>query len=123
MKRIIILVLCVIATISVAYSQEQSEEIIIVFEDQTTDPEPSLRGPVEIPLSCSFFPGLETLHLTFLSDLGPSTITVVSMSTCSVDNYVQNGAGLCVIPLSSFGLTIIDVLSGNGHHYRAVFIA
>ncbi|MBQ9185185.1 MAG: hypothetical protein IJ151_04870 [Bacteroidales bacterium] len=120
MKRLFIILLFLFTSISL-FAQEHEEEIEIVIIEEPSGP--TYRAPAVIPLSCFYYPSLDTIYLTFMSDLGASAITVISVSTGTIDNYIQNGAGLCVIPISSSGLTYIDIYTEDGHHYRTIFIA
>ena len=126
MRKINLFLIALFATTFIAYSQKANDEPIeepIIEVNREIPTESPFKSPAKLPMSCSFYPSLETVYLTFLSDLGSSTITVTSVSAGTVDDYTQNGAGICIIPISNSGLIIIDIYSGDGHHYRSIFIA
>ena len=110
---------------AVANAQQPEEEAVPleVLLQQNKETGPFNRSAFVVQIEGCYYPSLETVYLTFLSDLGSSTITVTSVSAGTVDDYTQNGAGICIIPISNSGLIIIDIYSGDGRHYRAIFIA
>ena len=122
-RKVLIIVMAILCCEIAVKAQNLGEEAVEIEVVKELPDSPTLRAPAVIPIAGSYYPSLDTVYLTFLSDLGASTITVTSVSTGTIDNYIQNGAGLCVIPLSTSGLTVIDIYSGDGHHYRTIFIA
>lgn len=121
MKRVFVFILFLMCVSGVvAYSQEPEEVYVEVTEINESGP--TTRTNI-IPITCYYYPGSSSVHITFLSNLGPSVIDVTNVLTNTIDTYNQSGEGLVVIYIDAPAPIVIDIYTGDGKHYRASLMA
>ena len=93
---------------------------IEVFE-KTTETDPITRSPSIIPITCYYYPSMETVELIFAENLGNVEITVSYLDSGEVENYQHTGTGPTIIPLQGSGLILIEMITQSGKRYWTFF--
>ena len=108
-------------------SEEKSDDgvyVPVVLKESTPVTDPNYpRTPVLIPVGCYFDCVSSNLCFSFISPMGPVTITLTEASAgiISSDEYPTN-LGFITVPIPSSGSYEINILLESGAKYTGQFI-
>lgn len=81
------------------------------------------RAPARPQIECYYYPSSNSLELSFLSNLGMVTVSLENLATGEVRDYVSDSsAGRMILPVASGVSYRMDITTGNGRCFYALFI-
>lgn len=96
--------------------------VVIVKDKQTTGHTQTNRAPVKVLVECFYYPSVDNLELSFLSDLGTVDVTLENQTSGEIQDYAGDSSiGLMVIPVSPNTAYRMDITTKNGRCYYALF--
>lgn len=96
--------------------------VVIVKDKQTTGHTQTNRVPVKVQVECFYYPSVDDLELSFLSDLGTVNVTLENQTSGEIQDYAGDSSiGLMVIPVSPNSAYRMDITTENGRGYYALF--
>lgn len=103
------------------YSQNEDIIPIVVIEETKPNTKGNL-APAKVQVECFYYSSINSLELSFLSNLGTLNVVLENQTTGEIQNYVGNSAtGRMVIPVEPDTAYRMDITTENGHNYYAVF--
>lgn len=103
------------------YSQNEDIIPIVVIEETKPNTKGNL-APAKVQVECFYYSSINSLELSFLSNLGTVDVVLENQTTGEIQNYVGNSAtGRMVIPVEPDTAYRMDITTENGHNYYAVF--
>lgn len=122
--RKVILILLALLTANVAIHSQNNEDTkpIMVIEKTKS----SIKGnlaPAKVLVECFYYSYTNNLELSFLTNFGIVNVVLENQSTGETQDYVaSSSAGKMVIPVESDCAYRMDITTGNGRCYYALFI-
>lgn len=96
--------------------------VVIVKDKQTTGHTQTNRAPVKVLVECFYYPSVDNLKLSFLSDLGTVDVTLENQTSGEIQDYAGDSSiGLMVIPVSPNTAYRMDITTKSGRGYYALF--
>ena len=122
MRKVILILLSLLTANIAVYSQ--NEDIIpIVVKEKTTQGTKENHAPAKVQVECFYYSSINSLELSFLSNLGTLNVVLENQTTGEIQNYVGNSAtGRMVIPVEPDTAYRMDITTENGHNYFPVNI-
>ena len=121
MRKVILILLSLLTANFVMYSQNEDIKPIVVKE-KTTQGTKENHAPAKVQVECFYYSSMNSLELSFLSNLGTVDVVLENQTTGELQNYVGNSAsGRMVIPIEPNTAYRMDITTENGHNYYAVF--
>lgn len=121
MKKSLLLLAVSLAFSALMFSQRQ-DVIRIVIADSTQQDIIKNRVPSRLPMECYYYPTSNIIDLSFLYDVGIVTVLMDNWTTGITQDYVASSStGRIMIPVESDCAYRMDITTGNGRNYYAVF--
>ena len=121
MRKVILILLSLLTANFVMYSQNEDIIPIVVIEETKPNTKGNL-APAKVQVECFYYSSINSLELSFLSNLGTLNVVLENQTTGEIQNYVGNSAtGRMVIPVEPDTAYRMDITTENGHNYYAVF--
>ena len=121
MRKVILILLSLLTANIAVYSQNEDIIPIVVIEETKPNTKGNL-APAKVQVECFYYSSINSLELSFLSNLGTVDVVLENQTTGEIQNYVGNSAtGRMVIPVEPDTAYRMDITTENGHNYYAVF--
>ncbi len=121
MRKVILFLLALMSVNTAVYSQNEDIKPIIVKEETTSNTKGN-HVPAKVQVECFYYSYANCLELLFRSNLGTVNVVLENQSTGETQDYVaSSSAGKMVIPVESDCAYRMDITTGNGRNYYAVF--
>jgi len=121
MRKVILILLSLLTANIAVYSQNEDIIPIVVIEETKPNTKGNL-APAKVQVECFYYSSMNSLELSFLSNLGTLNVVLENQTTGEIQNYVGNSAtGRMVIPVEPDTAYRMDITTENGHNYYAVF--
>ncbi len=121
MRKVILILLSLLTANIAVYSQNEDIIPIVVIEETKPNTKGNL-APAKVQVECFYYSSINSLELSFLSNLGTLNVVLENQTTGEIQNYVGNSAtGRMVIPVEPDTAYRMDITTENGHNYYAVF--
>ena len=103
------------------YSQNEDIIPIVVIEETKPNTKGNL-APAKVQVECFYYSSINSLELSFLSNLGTLNVVLENQTTGEIQNYVGNSAtGRMVILVEPDTAYRMDITTENGRNYYSVF--
>lgn len=104
-----------------AYSQNEDIKPIIVKEETCSNTKGN-HAPAKVQVECFYYSYTNCLELLFRSNLGTVNVVLENQNTGEIQDYVASSStGRIMIPVESDCAYRMDITTGNGRSYYAVF--
>lgn len=121
MRKVILILLSLLTANFAMYSQNEDIKPILVKEKTTQGTKGNL-APAKVQVECFYYSSMNSLELSFLSNLGTLNVVLENQTTGEIQNYVGNSAtGRMVIPVEPDSAYRMDITTENGRNYYSVF--
>lgn len=121
MRKVILILLSLLTANIAVYSQNEDIIPIVVIEETKPNTKGNL-APAKVQVECFYYSSINSLELSFLSNLGTLNVVLENQTTGEIQNYVGNSAtGRMVILVEPDTAYRMDITTENGHNYYAVF--
>lgn len=121
MRKVILILLSLLTANIAVYSQNEDIIPIVVIEETKPNTKGNL-APAKVQVECFYYSSINSLELSFLSNLGTLNVVLENQTTGEIQNYVGNSAtGRMVIPVEPDTAYRMDITTENGRNYYSVF--
>lgn len=121
MRKVILILLSLLTANIAVYSQNEDIIPIVVIEETKPNTKGNL-APAKVQVECFYYSSINSLELSFLSNLGTLNVVLENQTTGEIQNYVGNSAtGRMVILVEPDTAYRMDITTENGRNYYSVF--
>lgn len=120
MKQVLLLVLCLLSSISAyAVAENQDQHRVVICDKNVNKDKHVNRAPSQVPIECTYYSNSQYVEIILSSGADEANVLLTNM--ISGEMATVFGGSVLIVPIPSNGYYLIEITLSNGREYYGTF--